>query len=76
MTNYYHNEHTGMEYWHDGKTTRSQCHDGVGLVTTHYQIFDDYIAMTEALDALVEDEDGNLIEPSDSNGTPAFGGNT
>lgn len=47
MFNYFYDPETGMEYWHDGEYTRSQCHDGVGLVTTHYQPFQDYLAMIE-----------------------------
>lgn len=42
---YWYDEDTGMEYWHDGEFTREQCHDGVGLITKHFQTFDDFIAM-------------------------------
>jgi len=42
---YYYDEDTGMEYWHDGDMTRSQCHDGVGLVTTHTQSHSDFMAL-------------------------------
>lgn len=54
---YFHDEETGMEYWHGGPDTweRDQCHDGVGLVTRHPQSFDDFLAMFPYAE-LVDDE--------------------
>jgi len=42
---YFYDDDTGMEYWHDGDTTRSQCHDAVGLVTKHTQSEGEFLAM-------------------------------
>ena len=52
---YYHDDDTGMEYWHDGEFTRRQCHDGVGLVTEHHQTYDEFAAMCPNAD-FVEDQ--------------------
>lgn len=40
---YFYDDETGMEYWHDGKATRSQCHDGVGLVRQVNQTIEDFL---------------------------------
>lgn len=42
---YFYDEETGMEYWHDGEWQRDQCHDGVGLITSHHQSFADFMEM-------------------------------
>lgn len=49
---YFHDPETGMEYWHDGDLTRSQCHDGVGLVTKHHQTLADFLTMCPGADEL------------------------
>lgn len=49
---YFHDEDTGMEYWHDGEWTLGRCHDGVGLMTYSHCSFRSFMKLCPYADAL------------------------